>query len=433
VKKITKIPISEDVKEVCRIVQGSIVGGSIRDYLLNRPIHDYDIASPFNFEKNKKLLYENGIKTIDTGSKFGTITAMINGKGVEITTFRSETYTEDKGRFPDVTFHTNQKNDLMRRDFTINSIAYNPFTEELIDPNNGVEDITNKLIKFVGKPSQRIKEDPLRMIRACRFASNYDFKIDEDSLKSIQNETNQLSRISKERIVMEIQRVSDFASFTYWLGEANLFGEIFDVSASVLKNVYHDNRGSHYGESLWEHTINVITGSTAKSNNYGVYLASLFHDMGKISTFSFEDDKIMFKGHEVESVNMFLKFAETIPLPTIIKKLVVFVVSNHMRYPLLISKKKIIKQAIDWKIANIPLNFLETLSLVCEVDRGISFEGTLNKIKEVWNVEKPKGDLVSHIVPQERSRVIRDLWINKAHDSVKWNIESHENNAMKKR
>ena len=414
------IPIPEDIKKICEIVQGIVVGGSLRDHFLNRKVHDYDIASPFTIDINRKLLYENGIKTIDTGSKFGTITAMIDGKGIEITTFRSEIYREEKGRFPDVTFHTNQENDLMRRDFTINSIAYNPFTEELIDPNNGVEDLANKVIKFVGIPTDRIKEDPLRMIRACRFASNFDFKIEENTLKSIQNETNQLSRISKERVVMEMQKISDFASFTYWLGETKLFNEIFGIDKNVLDIVRHDSRGSHYGESLWEHTINVITASTAKSNNYGVYLASLFHDMGKISTFSFENDKIMFKEHEKESVNLFLKFAETTPLPTIVKKLVVFVVSNHMRYPLLVSKRKLIKQTIDWKIANIPFNFIETLFLVCEADRGISFEKTLNKIKEVWDVEKPKGELVIDIAPQERSRVIRDLWINKAHSLINW-------------
>lgn len=179
-----------------------MVGGCIRDLLLNKTPTDYDIATSAPPEITEKLFP----KTIPTGIKHGTITVVINNCSYEVTTYRTEGKYIDNRRPNEVNFVTNIKEDLSRRDFSINAFAYN-YKEGLLDFFNGLHDLNNKLIKCVGDPNTRFNEDALRMLRAIRFSSQLDFNIDEETYYSIKDNYTLINNISKERIRDEFQKI----------------------------------------------------------------------------------------------------------------------------------------------------------------------------------------------------------------------------------
>lgn len=171
------------------------VGGSVRDLLLNRSIHDVDIATSAYPEEIKGLFP----KTIDTGIKHGTVTVLYNSESYEITTFRTESGYQDYRRPDHVTFVQNLSEDLKRRDFTINALAMN-VNGEIIDHFNGLEDLENNIIRAVGEPEKRFHEDALRMMRAVRFMSQLKFTIEEETKQAILDNHQLLSKISVERV-----------------------------------------------------------------------------------------------------------------------------------------------------------------------------------------------------------------------------------------
>ena len=171
------------------------VGGSIRDLILKRPIHDIDIATSAYPAEVKRIFP----KTIDTGIKHGTVTVLNDGASYEITTFRTESGYQDFRRPDHVTFVQNLAEDLKRRDFTINALAMNR-TGEIIDLFNGLGDLQKHLIKAVGDPMKRFHEDALRMMRAVRFMSQLNFDLESQTKEAVSNLHQLLSKISVERI-----------------------------------------------------------------------------------------------------------------------------------------------------------------------------------------------------------------------------------------
>lgn len=171
------------------------VGGSVRDVLLNRHIHDVDIATSAYPEEVKELFD----KTIDTGIKHGTVTILFNGSSYEITTFRTESGYQDFRRPDHVTFVQNLDEDLKRRDFTINALAMNT-QGEIVDLFNGLDDLKKHLIRAVGNPEERFHEDALRMMRAVRFMSQLKFTLEDKTEQAISDHHELLKKISIERI-----------------------------------------------------------------------------------------------------------------------------------------------------------------------------------------------------------------------------------------
>ena len=179
-----------------------MVGGCIRDLLLNKIPTDYDIATSAPPDITQKLF----LKTIPTGIKHGTITVIINEIPYEITTYRTEGKYVDNRHPNEVNFVTNIKDDLSRRDFTINAFAYN-YNVGLLDYFNGLNDLNSKLIKCVGDPNTRFNEDALRILRAIRFSAQLDFNIDKKTYSSIKNNYKLINNISKERIRNELEKI----------------------------------------------------------------------------------------------------------------------------------------------------------------------------------------------------------------------------------
>ncbi len=180
------------------------VGGALRDILLGREATDYDIATSALPEETKKTFEDH--RVVETGIAHGTVTVILDGIPYEITTFRTESEYTDHRRPDSVSFVTDIKEDLSRRDFTINAIAYSE-KEGMIDPFGGVSDIERKLIKTVGDPIKRFTEDALRIIRALRFSSVLGFQIEKNTSDAIFALADNLSKIAPERIYTEIKKL----------------------------------------------------------------------------------------------------------------------------------------------------------------------------------------------------------------------------------
>ncbi|HHY73193.1 MAG TPA: CCA tRNA nucleotidyltransferase [Bacillus bacterium] len=178
------------------------VGGSVRDFLLNRPIDDVDIATSALPEEVEALFP----KTIPVGLKHGTVVVIHEDECYEVTTFRVDGDYQDFRRPSKVEFVSSLEADLRRRDFTINAIAMN-YQGSIIDPLRGEKDLHNKYIQTVGDADERLLEDPLRMMRACRFVSQLNFELSEDTKKSIKKNASYLSKISVERILIEFEKL----------------------------------------------------------------------------------------------------------------------------------------------------------------------------------------------------------------------------------
>lgn len=235
-----------------------LVGGSIRNYILNLPIKDYDFCT----DACPKAMYDivekynnnnsDSIEIIPTGEKYGTLTFRYHNENYEITTFRKDGVYSDGRRPNEVDFSTSIYEDLSRRDFTINAIAYNP-DEGFIDPYNGILDIKNRIIKTVGNPDLRFCEDALRIMRAVRFTYRFNFKVDPYTLVSIFNNMHRIYLIAKERINSELVQILnnyrhnvlnnslfiDLMKFIFRPSDIRYFDEsLRDNKFSYLANVY---------------------------------------------------------------------------------------------------------------------------------------------------------------------------------------------------
>lgn len=226
-----------------------VVGGCVRDFLLKIEPKDFDITTNALPDSVKELFNH----TIDTGIKHGTITVMLGTENFEVTTYRIDGKYTDNRRPESVLFTNNLKEDLRRRDFTINAMAYSK-NDGFIDYFGGINDIENKIIKGVGSPSKRLKEDALRMMRGVRFACQLGFSIDNQTLLAIKENSSLIKNISIERVRDEFIKLinSDFIENIFLLQETNLYKEFlpeisffFDdlvKNLFILKNLPKDLR-----------------------------------------------------------------------------------------------------------------------------------------------------------------------------------------------
>lgn len=208
---------NKDIEFIFNIFEKSgaqiyLVGGCVRDMIMGLEPHDYDFTTNLTPELMKPLAFNNGIEYIPTGEKYGTMTFRVNGNNYEITTFRSDGNYSD-GRRPDrVRFSTDLEEDLSRRDFTINAIAMDS-KGNYIDPFNGIKDIQNRLIKTIGDPIQRFREDALRVMRALRFAYRFKFKLDFMTECALIGNIRNLKNVSQERIDSELLKTLEYKEF----------------------------------------------------------------------------------------------------------------------------------------------------------------------------------------------------------------------------
>ncbi len=259
------------------------VGGCVRDSLMGKIPKDWDAAVSAKPEQVKRALDKSDYKIIDTGIKHGTVTVIACGAPYEITTFRTDGSYTDNRRPDSVEFVSDIKDDLSRRDFTINAIAYDCVSDSIIDPFDGSHDIEAGIIRCVGEPDKRFTEDSLRILRGLRFASVIGFDIEESTSASIKKHAELLKNVSYERIYAELKMII--------CGEhiAPVLKEYRDVFARVIPEIEpmfdFPQRNPYHCYDVWEHTIHAVENVPPES---ALRFAALFHDSGKPGTHSSE-------------------------------------------------------------------------------------------------------------------------------------------------
>lgn len=246
--------IPEDVKFILdkfhnNSYEAFIVGGCVRDTLLGRPLNDYDITTNAMPEETIKLFK----KTIPTGIKHGTITVLINKEPYEVTTYRIDGEYLDNRRPEEVIFVSNIKEDLARRDFTINALAYSPYLG-FKDYFNGTEDLKNKIIRAVGDADKRFNEDALRMIRAIRFSAQLDFKIEEKTYNAIKKNSELIKNISIERINVELTKTL--------LSKNPSRGILLLEDTRILENLFFEDHNKYFSKEYFQGNIITLDKST---------------------------------------------------------------------------------------------------------------------------------------------------------------------------
>nr|WP_317984389.1 CCA tRNA nucleotidyltransferase [Clostridium baratii] len=271
-----------------------MVGGCIRDTLLCKTPKDYDIATSAKPEITEKLFE----KTIPTGIKHGTVTVLIDNEPYEVTTYRTEGEYKDNRRPDEVYFVSDIKEDLSRRDFTINAFAYNS-REGLKDFFGGLDDLNNRLIRSVGDANKRFNEDALRMLRAIRFSTQLNFDIEENTLNAIKDNKDLIKNISAERIRDELCKILISNNVRTGLNLLKECGLLQIVIPEIVPSIGFDQKNMHHFEDVFNHTLSVIEKCPEDLN---IRLAALLHDIGKPDVF-FIDDKGngRFFGHNTKS------------------------------------------------------------------------------------------------------------------------------------
>ena len=267
------------------------VGGACRDYFMNKPCSDTDVTTSALPDETEGVFSEYTV--IPTGIKHGTVTVIIDGEKVEITTFRTESGYKDN-RHPDgVDFVSNINEDLKRRDFTVNAIAYNE-NEGFIDLFGGINDIKNKIIRAVGDPEERFKEDALRILRALRFSSKLGFEIEKNTALAALKCAPLIKNVSPERVFSELTGIlaGDGAENTLLKYKEIVFTiipELKPCDGFMQKTRYHN-------QDVYTHIVKSVAYS---DNDRMVRLALLLHDVGKPYCFSVGGDGVgHFYGHQ---------------------------------------------------------------------------------------------------------------------------------------
>ena len=330
------------IKEVTKFMEPHniyVTGGFCRDTLLSIEPKDIDFSTPATPEEIEECV-KNSInqeghnrKVNSVGKKFGCLKCRVFGEEVDIVSFRTEHYLKGN-RKPEVNYVKSLHEDLSRRDFTINSIVFRLMKDnrlKLIDPFNGKEDLKNGIIRSVGNPKQRFKEDPLRILRCIRFACGFNFKIEEKTLDKIKKMSIHILDISKERIVMEMDKILQSTNTRIGLEllwNTNIFKWVFpEISLQ-----YNFNQNSKYHDfKLHEHTIKVISAIRKDTDDLNLLYAGLFHDCGKVFC-RIENKKgySNYISHEKLSSEIVLKYADYLKWSNERKNKVYDLVLNHL-------------------------------------------------------------------------------------------------------
>ncbi len=303
---------------------GYPVGGCVRDTLLGKVPGDYDITT--NATPQEMLVVFADYRCIETGLKHGTLTVVSEGNNVEITAFRTDGEYKDNRHPTEVTFTRNLSDDLSRRDFTVNAMAYGR-NEGIVDLFGGRQDLQNKIIRCVGEPDRRFNEDALRIMRALRFASTLDFEIEQQTAESIHRNVKLLENISVERIFVELKKLlCGVGAKRILLQFPDVFCCILPEMEGIVGLVQHN---PHHLYDVYTHTAKAVLLCEADPV---LRLAALFHDFGKADTFSFDENGIgHFYNHREFSVQKADAALRRLKSDNATRRTVLFLVDWHDR------------------------------------------------------------------------------------------------------
>ncbi len=313
-----------------------LVGGAVRDLLLDNSqinhIKDYDFATNALPEEVQKIFREKGYTTIPTGIKHGTVTLMIDNEPYEITTYRVDgAYTD--GRRPDeVNFSRSIIEDLSRRDFTINAMAYNIQEQTLIDPFEGLKDLRERIIRTVGDPVDRFSEDGLRPIRACRFAAVLECSIDQHTLDAIPLTLEKVRTVSMERVHDEMFKLMYAPQPSIGLEYMRITG-LLEIFIPELLEGYDIEQNEFHKYDIYHH--NIYACDAGPRNQPLIRFAALFHDIGKARAKEYAlkiGNGNVFYNHEVIGEKMAYKIMRRLKFSNHDLNYVKMLVKMHMFY-----------------------------------------------------------------------------------------------------
>ncbi|MCA9757044.1 MAG: CCA tRNA nucleotidyltransferase [Candidatus Eisenbacteria bacterium] len=274
--------------------QAWIVGGAVRDSILGRQVRDWDLATDLLPETIRSLFP----RTVAVGAQFGTIVVVGQDDEYEVTTFRRDLGYSD-GRHPDtVEYSTRPEDDLARRDFTVNALAWNPDARSLLDPHGGLADLDARRLRTVGTPHERFAEDALRILRAVRLSVQLDFEIERDTLRAVVRLAPTLTRVSRERVAAEMERIlgtERAGAGLELLHETGLLSRILPE----LVSCYGVAQNPHHAYDVFYHTLAAVDGAAPEDRL--VRWAALFHDVGKPETRVLGEHTATFYSHQIRS------------------------------------------------------------------------------------------------------------------------------------
>jgi poly(A) polymerase/tRNA nucleotidyltransferase (CCA-adding enzyme) len=333
-----KIKIPLGVKSILKALKEAnfeavLVGGCVRDILLGVEPKDWDVATNATPKEIQKIfpesIYENEFGTVGVKT-----TLKKEPKVVEVTTYRIESGYSDK-RHPDIVEFTKDiTQDLSRRDFTINAMALKEDREgvfEILDPFGGRNDLKNKIIRAVGDPLQRFREDALRMLRAVRFACQLDFEIEKNTYEAIGLQSALLEHISKERIRDEFQKIIMTPKGAWGIEVLYQLGLLKYILPELIEGI-GVTQNKHHIYTVWEHNLKALEYAIGKNYSLEVRLASLLHDVGKPRTKKGDGPDSTFYQHEYVGAKMTRKALERLKFPKEVVDKVTHLVRYHLFY-----------------------------------------------------------------------------------------------------
>ncbi len=401
--------IPEYCKSVIRLLNNSgfeayVVGGAVRDILNGITPHDFDVATSATPEETCEVLKNASIRTIiEQGIKHGTVTGIVDGNIIEITSFRCESGYSDNRRPDSVTFTRSIEEDVKRRDFTINAM-YIDSENNIVDITNGREDLKAGIIRAVGNPYNRFNEDALRIMRALRFSARFGFKIEDETANAIHTLKDNLNNISVERIHAEF---SELLMHKYASSVLREFHDVISVFVPELEaTIGFDQHSTYHNLDVFEHTLKVLDGIPLLKDgkrDEAIAIAALFHDIGKPEVFYFgEDGRGHMKFHQFAGEKIAKRFCEKMKFSTKLSRDISELILLHDTFP---SEDKKSVQAF---LAEYSVEFSERLYILQRADILAHSKVGLKRLDTLENIIRIKDELVK----EGACLTLKDLAVN---------------------
>ena len=303
-----------------------LVGGAVRDGILGIETKDFDFTTNASPEESINILNKKEYKTTEIGKAFGTIETTVEDYSLHITTYREDKYEKDS-RKPEIKTSGELETDLSRRDFTVNAIAYDINNNEIIDPYGGLKDLSEGLIRTPDTADISFSDDPLRMLRACRFVSTHGFTPNNELFKAISKNAERIEIVSTERIRDEFTKLLTGKDPSLGL-KAFVESGLSELIMPELNELKIEVDPKHHHKDVYEHTMVVLD---RVSPTLVSRMSALLHDIGKPKTKGIENGKVHFRHHEVVGAKMSKKILKRLKYDNETIKKVSLLVENHLR------------------------------------------------------------------------------------------------------
>lgn len=301
-------------------------GGCVRDRILGIPPKDYDIVTNALPDQIGALFH----KTVMVGKAFGVVKVVLRDQDVEVATYRTEGRYLD-GRHPEWVKFATAREDVLRRDFTINGMLLDPIEDKVLDYVGGREDLRQRVIRTIGDPNARFEEDKLRMLRAARFACQLDFSVDVRLIDAVRVRAEEITQVSFERIRDELKHILLTPRRSRGVQHLLDWGLLKPILPELCAMVGVAQPPEFHPEGdVWVHTLLAL--DQLSSPGFVMALATLLHDVGKPATFSMDGTRIRFNGHDVKGEEMSREIGQRLKLKNEEIERIAYLVGNHMKF-----------------------------------------------------------------------------------------------------